>query len=202
MVRLRIVANEGFNSGYTFEQAWKKLFVSHFKGEESSQYLNERSLMRPRFLLNLINQCKSFAVNLNHQLITEDDISKGMKAYSTDLLTDISYELNDINNELHDILYSFIGVKSLLSVGELKNIINMNQNVVSSNVEDIVNILLWYGFIGVCIENREIKFIYHFNYNMKLMGGFIKTKMQDINYIINPAFWAALLIEVDKDLAA
>ena len=202
MVRLRIVANEGFNSGYTFEQAWKQLFVSHFKGEESSQYLIERSLMRPRFLLNLINQCKSFAVNLNHQLITEDDISKGMKAYSTDLLTDISYELNDINNELHDILYSFIGVKSLLSVGELKNIINMNQNVVSSNVEDIVNILLWYGFIGVCIENREIKFIYHFNYNMKLREGFIKTKMQDINYIINPAFWDALLIEVDKDLAA
>ena len=125
-----------------------------------------------------------------------------MKAYSTDLLTDISYELNDINNELHDILYSFIGVKSLLSVGELKNIINMNQNVASSNVEDIINILLWYGFIGVCIENREIKFIYHFNYNMRLMDGFIKTKMQDINFIINPAFWDALLIEVDKDLAA
>lgn len=202
MVRLRIVANEGFNKDFSFEQAWKKLFVSHFKGEESSQYLIERSLMRPRFLLNLINQCKSFAVNLNHQLISEDDISKGLKAYSTDLLSDISYELNDINNELHDILYSFIGVKSLLSPDELKNIISMDNTFYTISVEVIINILLWYGFVGVCVNGHEIKFIYHFNYNMKLMEGFIKTKIDDITFIINPAFWDALLIEIDKDLAA
>lgn len=202
MVRLRIVANEGFSPDFSFEQAWKRIFISHYKGEETSQYLIERSLMRPRFLLNLINQCKSFAVNLNHPQITEDDISKGMKAYSTDLLTDISYELNDINSDLNNILYSFIGVKSLLSSDELINIIKGDENLALMNSDEIIKILLWYGFIGIYLDNREIKFIYHFNYNMKLMEGFIKTKIHNMNYIINPAFWDSLMIEIDKDLAA
>ena len=96
LVRLRIIAN-GLDDDIEFVEAWLKIIVSHYKGEESSQYFIERSLMRPRFLLNLINHCKSFAINLNHEIISESDIEKGLSAYASDLLRDIGYELRDMN---------------------------------------------------------------------------------------------------------
>jgi hypothetical protein len=81
LLRLRIVAN-GLEENIDFRSAWLHVFTSHYKGEETSQYLIDRCLMRPRFLLSLINQCKSFAVNLNHKHIEERDIEKGLAAFS------------------------------------------------------------------------------------------------------------------------
>lgn len=191
LVRLRIVSND-VNGDNKFETLWPKLFVSHYKGEESSQYLIDRSLMRPRFLLNLINQCKSFAINLNHDRIIEEDIEKGLTAYSTDLLTDIGYEINDVENNVDDILYAFIGSKSALRKNEIFNALK-GFGVDESFFEKIFELLLWYGFIGIMIK-EEPKYIYNFNYSMKLMAGIIKNK-GDVEYLINPAFWPALMID-------
>ena len=58
--------------------------------------------------------------------------------------------------------------------------------------EKIFELLLWYGFIGVIIED-EAKYIYDFNYSMKLVTGVIKKKC-DICFQVNPAFWPALMI--------
>ena len=43
-------------------------------------------------------------------------------------------------------------------------------------------------------EFNETKYIYDFNYSMQLLAGIIKKK-GDIEYLINPAFWPALMIE-------
>jgi len=110
LVRLRIISNN-IEEDIPFKSAWLRIFTSHYNGEESSQYLIDRSLMRPRFLLDLINQCKSFAVNLNHSIIEEDDIKKGLEAYSSDLLADIHYEIDDISPGNGESLYAFIGCK-------------------------------------------------------------------------------------------
>ena len=191
LVRLRIVSND-IKGSNTFDALWQKICISHYNGEESSQYLIDRSLMRPRFLLNMISQCKSFAINLNHDRILEEDIKKGLTAYSTDLLTDIGYEIHDVDNRVDDILYEFIGSKSIIKKDEILNVLS-EFGVDSSFHEKIFELLLWYGFIGLFIE-EEAKYIYDFNYSMKLVAGMIK-KNGDINYIINMAFWPALQIE-------
>lgn len=191
LVRLRIVSND-INGDNKFDSLWPKIFVSHYAGEDSSQYLIDRSLMRPRFLLNLINQCKSFAINLNHDRVLEEDIEKGLTAYSTDLLTDIGYEINDVENNVDDILYAFIGSKSLLKKGDVFRMLG-DFGVDEDYFDKIFELLLWYGFIGLVV-NEEPKYIYDFNYSMKLMSGMIKNK-GDIDYQINPAFWPALMIE-------
>ena len=59
--------------------------------------------------------------------------------------------------------------------------------------DKIFELLLWYGFIGLTF-NREAKYIYDLNYSMKLIIGMIKKK-DNISFIINPAFWPALMIE-------
>ncbi len=191
LVRLRIISNN-INGDNSFESLWPKICISHYAGEESSQYLIERSLMRPRFLLNLISQCKSFAVNLNHDRVLKEDIEKGLTAYSTDLLTDIGYEIHDVENNVDDVLYAFIGSNSVVTKDEIFAILG-EFNVSNQFFEKIFELLLWYGFIGLRI-NGETKYIYDFNYSMQLMAGIIKKK-GNIEYAINPAFWPALMIE-------
>lgn len=191
LIRLRIVSND-VNGDETFGTLWPRVFVSHYTGEESSQYLIDRSLMRPRFLLNLINQCKSFAINLNHERILEEDIKKGLAAYSTDLLTDIGYEINDVESSSDDILYAFIDSKSVVTKSDIYRILG-DFGVEDEYFQNIFEILLWYGFIGILIDG-EPKYIYDFNYSMKLMSGIIKNK-GDLNYLINPAFWPGLMID-------
>jgi len=191
LVRLRIVFND-INGDDRFNNVWPKICASHYKGEESSQYLIERSLMRPRFLLNLISQCKSFAINLNHEKILEDDIEKGLTAYSTDLLTDIGYEINDVDSRTEDILYAFISSKAIISRSNINSVL-LDFGVESINLDKIFELLLWYGFIGIVIDG-ESKYIYNFNYSMKLILGILKKK-PSIDFYINPAFWPALMIE-------
>lgn len=193
LVRLRIVSN-GIKGDESFESLWPKICVSHFDGEDSSQYLIERSLMRPRFLLNLISQCKSVAINLNHDRIQEKDIKKGLTAYSTDLLTDIGYEINDVEHNIDDVLYAFISTKSINTKDDIHMVL-ADFGVDSQFFDKIFDLLLWYGFIGLII-NDETKYIYDFNYNMRLMAGIIKKK-GNIEYQINPAFWPALMITND-----
>ncbi len=52
LVRLRIIAN-GLDEGTEFVEAWLKIIVSHYKGEESSQYFIERSLIEATILVKL-----------------------------------------------------------------------------------------------------------------------------------------------------
>lgn len=191
LVRLRIVAN-GIEEDADFHSAWSRIIVSHYRGEETSQYLIDRSLMRPRFLLNLLNHCKSFAINLNHELIDESDIEKGFAAYSSDLLRDIGYELRDVASESENVLYSFIGCSSSLS--ELEAIDLIKQSVGDEQVSNkVFNLLLWYGFLGLKINSEEPKYIYDFGYNKTLMDG-VKNKSVNCLVFINQAFWPALMI--------
>ena len=197
LIRLRLVANNP-EEDYDFVRLWPKLCISHYKGEESSQFLIERSLMRPRFLLNLINQCKSFAINLNHQIIQADDIEKGLSAYSTDLLSDIGYEIQDVDPHAEGILYEFIGSQSNLShdaiITILNNALKDKENTSEESSNRIFDLLLWYGLLGIKIDSNEIRYIYNFNYNMQLFRGFIKKQGGNLSFVINPAFWSALVI--------
>ena len=56
--------------------------------------------MRPRALLDLLGHCRGHAINLGHQKIEEDDFLQGEAAYSTDLVSQISLELEDISPAL------------------------------------------------------------------------------------------------------
>lgn len=192
LVRLRIVSN-GLDDDLDFKSAWLRLFVSHYKGEETSQFLIDRSLMRPRFLLNLINHCKSFAINLNHEIIEGSDIEKGVSAYSADLLRDIGYELRDVSEETDGVLYAFVASSPDLSEAEV-----MDKLVQSGLDQDkaarAVDLLLWYGFLGIRINSDDPKFIYDFSYNKALMDGVKRNSTQAVSMVINQAFWPALMI--------
>ena len=70
--------------------------------------------MRPRYLIELLNHCRGYAVNLKHDVIKEDDVKNGLKAYSTDLLRDINLEIRDVEPTAADAPYAFIGAPRFL----------------------------------------------------------------------------------------
>ena len=135
-------------------------------GEDSFQFLIDRSLMRPRFLLNILSHCRGFAVNLEHERIEQDDIEKGISAYSTDLIYDIDLEIRDVLPFAEDVLYNFIDCSSHLSRNEIKVLLT-DADFDEDQLEKLLDIFLWYGVLGVAREDGELTYIYNVNYDVK-----------------------------------
>jgi hypothetical protein len=191
MVRLRIVAGS-LDESSPIEVVWPSICVPLYRGEDSLQYLIDRSLMRPRFLLNLINQCKASAVNLRHSKITEEDIEKGLASYSVDVLTDVEYEMNDVSPSSGDALYAFIDSPDLMNHTDIELILT-RFGVDFARFDDVINLLLWYGFLGVQIGQDDVRYIYNFSYSTRMLRGFLKGRPDSV-FAINPAFGEALAI--------
>jgi hypothetical protein len=191
IIKLRILSNEEITNA-EFDILWRRLCVSHYKGEDSFEFIVERSLMRPRFLLNLINHCRSIAVNLNHSKIQEEDIQKGLTAYSADLLIDIHLEIRDIFPQIENLLMGFIDSNSELSEQDLNGIVEVQVKNQSQTIK-AVDLLLWYCFLGIK-HDSEVKYIYSTNYSLDILKALIQKKGDSVVYVINPGFYPALMI--------
>jgi hypothetical protein len=191
MLRLRLISSGSFDEGTTFEDVWGKIAVSHYRGEETSQYLIERCLMRPRFLIDLVSYCKSSACNLGHEKIEESDIDKGLRNFSNDLVSDLQYEMHDIDPQAEDVIYAFIDSNSRFGEDELAFALD-NAGIALSKKERVVEMLLWYGFLGIAQDQDRTTYIYNVNYEMKLLSGLRKRLGSEVKYCVNPAFAPAL----------
>jgi hypothetical protein len=119
--------------------------------------------MRPRNLLNLVNYCKSNAVNLQHEKIDESDIEKACSTYSHDIVNEIGLEIRDIFSQAEDILYNFIGANNYLSLSQLHDHLS-ESSIPHKSYNHIIEILMWFAFIGVAnLRNNEPQEIYIFD---------------------------------------
>ena len=191
LLRRRFLCS-GVDGNPSFEDLWRQVCVSHIRGEETSHYMIERCLMRPRSLIDLLRFCRSHAINLRHQRIEVEDIDHGEEQYSTQLVNDISYEMQDVFPPAKDSLYGFIECPSELDDESLRSIMAKISDDISIQ-EKVFNLLLWYGVLGFRGTDGEPKYIYSVRYNMKRMQSLIKKRTEEnIVYLINPAFWKAL----------
>jgi hypothetical protein len=179
-------------SGSSLDDVRQHINGARAQGEDSLQYLIDRSLMRPRFLLNLINQCKASAVNHRHSKIDESDIEKGLETFSVDILTDVEYEINDISPNSGEVLYAFIDSSSIM---DSKCVVELLERfgISSSSTVGVIELLLWYGFLGVQVDAEEVRYIYDFSYSTRMLTGFLKAT-PSAAYVVNPAFYRALTI--------
>jgi hypothetical protein len=193
MLRLRLVSGLEDNADkIPFDKIWLEVCTSHYRGEETSAYLIERSLMRPRNLLKIFNHCRGFATNFNRQRIDETDIEKGLKAYSQDLLSELDHELSDVFPEAKDLLYFLLDAPSSMTRTDLRKIIGKS-DIEEEKIEKVIDFLLYYGVIGVRAGNKD-HFIFSVNYDLKVLK-IRANRDDDVRFVINPAFWPALGIE-------
>ena len=194
MLRLRLVsALDGKAKNIDFDQIWPTFCVSHYHGEETSAYMIDRSLMRPRNILKIFNHCRGFATNFRHVKIDEEDINKGLRAYSNDLLVELDHELTDVFPGARDVVYHLLDATAVMSDGDLSALIR-NAAVEETNVRRIIDFLIYYGVLGLRTEEGDL-YIYQVNYNPKMIEARAQRAGENAFYVVNPAFWPALNIK-------
>lgn len=196
LLRRRFLSS-GVEGNPTFEYIWPKVCVSHLdSGEETAHYMIERCLMRPRSLIDLLRFCRSHAVNLGHRRIQIEDIENGEEQYSTQLINDIGYEMQDVFPPAKDVLYEFIECPSELDERHLQSILAK----ISTDTliqEKVLDLLLWYGIIGFRRLVGDPTYVYSVHYDIKILKMLVKKHRDEgLVYVINPAFWKGLEIKI------
>jgi len=193
MLRRRITRTEVDAAESDFTKIWPAICTPIVDGEDSAQYLIDRCLMRPRSLLDLIGHCRGYAINLGHEKITKEDIVKGCHAFSNDLLAEIDLEIRDVFPEAENLLYGFIGSKKTLNRQSLITTIK-SHGITDEQLPPVINLLLWFGFLGLVWADGSHRYIYSFHYNMKVLQGSHDVLLNGgtLSYAINPAFSPAL----------
>jgi len=196
LLRLRFVAND-LPASTSFASVWRQACVSHVNGEDSSQYLIDRCLMRPRALIELLGHCRSHAVNVGHTKIEDDDILRGEETFSVDLVSNVSLEIRDIMPSAEDVLYGFLESPAWFGTSGLDAALRL-AGIPEPDDEELLDLLLWFGVIGFVRDNDEDAFIYSVKYDMRRMRTLILKKPEpDRVFCINRAFWSGL--EVKRD---
>ena len=190
MLRLRLVQN-GFDQDAKFDRIWTNLCVSHYMTEETSQYMIDRCLMRPRNLLKIFSHCKASAVNFRHERIESEDIEKGMTHYSNDLLIEADQELANIEPQAFGLIYHFIGEHWKFSRDELLIILE-GHDLPEEKYEDVLRFFLYFGFFGIKLHDAEPVFIFDVGYDMKRLDILVRKHSEHLELTLNPAFWPAL----------
>ena len=199
MLRLRLVSGmRGDLDEMDFQAVWHELCSSHYRGEETSSYLIDRSLMRPRNVLKIFNHWRGFATNFNHQAIQESDIEKGLQAYSADLLEELDRELTDVFPETRDLLYHFLDSPAVMTRYQLTVVFD-SAKLDCDTHEKVLDFLLYYGVLGVRIDNKEY-FIYSVNYDLRMLKMREERGKDRTRYILNPAFWPTF--DIDESTVA
>ena len=196
LLRLRLV-NNGFSADETFDKIWNRICVSHYRTEETSQYMIDRTLMRPRNLLKLFNHCKASAANLRHDTILADDIEKGLRSYSNDLVIEADLELTNIEPAAAELIYYFIGEDYVFSLEELK-IIFGEHSIPEEMYHNVVRFLLYFGFFGIKVGRRAPSYIFDVGYDMRRLEVPVSKARTTVQYVLNPAFWPALGVGPDN----
>ncbi len=183
----------GVAEGRDFYLVWQKICCPAVNGEESSAYLIDRSLMRPRFLLRLVELCLSHAINIENDKIEQEDIEKGLVSYSMTLLKDIGMEIRDIDERFERLPQIFIGLDDQITEKVLHELLEVEFPALDDRTKAIDH-LLWYGVLGV-VEGLRHLFIFDVHYDFEIFMARvrkIKREKGNIDYVIHKAFWPAL----------
>ena len=194
MLRLRLISNLSDEYEHAqFSDIWASICVSHIFGEESSSFLIERSLMRPRNVLKLFNHARASAVNLGKERIDQNDFFKGLKTYSQDLLVELDRELSDVFPQASELLYYFIDSEAKLSVQALETIIS-EAGIEALDFEEIREFLLYHGVLGLSLETKD-QYIFDVGYDLKQIKIRLARLGENAKFVLNPAFVPALEIK-------
>jgi hypothetical protein len=174
----------------SFEDIWAAVFDTHIGIEDSFQYILDRTLMRPRDLLNFLHRTIEIAINRGHDRVHQDDITKGEAVYSEDILLSIVFELRDVLPHIQNPLYVFLGCASHMSKNEVLSLLK-KAGYAEKDLDSALKLLVWFGFLGVQENgNEKPHFAYQVRHNIeKVLAPLDQSKGY---FVLHPAFRTAL----------
>jgi hypothetical protein len=189
IVLQRIIATGELTGSFT--DVWHALFDAYVDTEESFNFIVKRTLMRPRDLLKFVHKATEVAINRGHERVTSDDLRQAEAAYSEDMLVGMNFELGDVNPALIDAVYQFIGCPAVLDEGNVRQRL-LDGGILPDDIRSSLELLLWFGFLGVQTAEREAQpfYSYEVNYNLAKLLAALKSDRGRI--VVHPAFRSAL----------
>jgi hypothetical protein len=176
-----------------FVEVWPRIFDAHVGGESSFRYILNRTLLRPRDLLNFVRKCVQVAASRSQERVRETDIQTAEISYSEDMFNELKYELRDVYPAFAEVLPRFLGQPSLLSRDDI-DMLCMDAGVLEQRWPDLLNALLWFCFLGVITKNNPV-FAYDVGYSKDRIDALARSVPSGAKQlIVHPAFRGALRI--------
>lgn len=171
------------------QDAWSALDAP-MAGGGALRRLIESSLMRPRFLIDLCERTLSFAINRGHEIVDESDVNSAIEQMSLYLVSDFGYEIRDVAGTPDDIFYLFIGSPEKIKPSQLDDILSRID--IGMPQSQVVDLLLWYGFLGIVAANGSKVFIYDRAYDIRRLEAERRSRGNSLEFALNPAFLSGL----------
>ena len=180
----RRIASEAEAADVDFPEVWARICDS----ENMFDYMLERTLMRPRDILQFIIRGMEVALNRGHEVMTDEDVVQAERAYSEDLLLDTSYEIQDTNPDFSSGPFAFQGCPAVLTYEAASEI--LHRRIADASVDEAIEILMRYAFFGVTpVEVMHPKYAYELASTRRLLQ---QARSGDGRLVVHPGFRAAL----------
>jgi hypothetical protein len=186
----RLAASTG-NETLNFEHLWTRFFVPTVGGQDTFEYFVDHCLMRPRFLINILENAIANGINRGHERVQEDDCIDAVRQHSLYLINDFGYEIRDVSGLPSEILYSLVGVTKLVTRDEVTERFR-RFNVDDKDLNKAFRLMLWYGVLGVAANTGGEHFIYDYDYDMQRLEADIRNSADEVLYVINSALYVAM----------
>jgi hypothetical protein len=177
--------------GATFQVLWGKHFCASVQGRESFEYFVDHCLMRPRFLINIIENAIANAVNRGHLKVEENDCIDAVKQHANYLVDDFGYEIRDASGISADILYALIGIQKDVTEAEVLARFSA-AGIPPQDIEEAFRLMLWYGVIGIRAQSGSERYIYDVDYNMKRLEAEVRALPSGVMFVANDAVHVGL----------
>ncbi len=187
LLKERVVSS--FNEAQA-DEAWEAFNCSMSDGRRAVDHLVEASLYRPRFLIEVAERVLSFALNRGHVLVDQADVEQAMDQMSLYLVSDFAYEMRNVAGTPAEIFYAFIGTTGLLTHEEVLE--RISSKWPDMDHEGVVDLLIWYGFLGIIGAHIEPVFIYDRSYDFRRLLAERPSEASERLYAVNAAFTRGL----------
>lgn len=191
-VIFRRLASSTGNSKLGFDQLWTRFFVPLVHGRDSFEYFVDHCLMRPRFLINIIENAIANGINRGHEQVQEQDCTDAVRQHSLYLVNDFGYEIRDVSGLPSEILYSLVGASGLVTRSEVIELFRKFK-VENQDLDTAFRLMLWYGVLGVAAGTGSEHFIYDYDYDMQRLEAEIRNSKDEVLYMINQALHVAMV---------
>ena len=175
----------------TMAELWRKLFPINVNAQDSLEYFIDHCLMRPRFLINLIEGAIANGINRGRRTVEELDCVDAVRQHSLTLVDDFGFEMRDVSGISSEILYGLIGANRIERRSEI--IAKFERGgYVDDGGETAIRLMLWYGLIGIPGSDGPDRYIYDYLYSMKRLQAAVAQLGDDPELVINPGLHVGL----------
>jgi hypothetical protein len=174
-----------------FETLWSRFFEPTVSNQHSFEYLLDHCLMRPRFLIDIIENAVSHAINRGNDIVDEDAMTDAVRQHSLALIDDFGFEIQDVSGLSAELLYSLVGTEKMMLKSEYIALLQV-ANFTKEEAEKAFDLMIWYGVVGIIDRNSDEKYIYDYEYNKKRLDAEAKLLSGDLFYVTNSALHVAM----------